>query len=131
VSAERLCWWKTRCWRKPVLSLNHVVVLDGRELEGAPALVAIKQLYANHYFEAALGLLARFEDAASGRPLLARFHWFRADCRGGFGWLKRRFVERAARRRLEEHLARLEEAACGPAPARSCADSGSSPAAHR
>lgn len=58
---------------KPILSITHLAVYDPPEMPGA-TLVAAKQIYADHYFEAAFELLTVIDrittDGASGSYLL-------------------------------------------------------------
>ncbi len=46
---------------RPILSINHLVLYRPQGSEGDP-IVALKQLYAAHYFEASLSLTVLFED---------------------------------------------------------------------
>jgi hypothetical protein len=57
---------------KPILSITHLAVYDPPEMPGA-TLVAAKQIYADHYFEAAFELLTvidRVTDGTAGSYLL-------------------------------------------------------------
>ncbi len=47
---------------RPNLSINHMVLYRPQGSDGNP-IVALKQLYASHYFEASLGLTVVFEDS--------------------------------------------------------------------
>ena len=49
---------------RPILSVNHMVVYHPEGAGGEP-IVALKQLYATHYFEANLSLTGLFEDPES------------------------------------------------------------------
>jgi hypothetical protein len=54
---------------RPILSINHLVFYRPQGSNGNP-IVALKQLYATHYFEASLGLTVLFEDPeGSGNSL--------------------------------------------------------------
>ena len=58
---------------RPILSVNHLVLYSPPETPGA-TLVAVKQLYANHYFEGAFDLVAvvdRASPAGAGVYLVA------------------------------------------------------------
>ncbi len=46
---------------RPILSVNHMVVYQPEGSSGEP-IVALKQIYATHYFEASLSLTVLFED---------------------------------------------------------------------
>jgi hypothetical protein len=52
---------------RPILSVTHAVVFTPPELSGT-TVVASKQIYANHYFEAALEVLNVIDREVSGEP---------------------------------------------------------------
>lgn len=54
---------------RPILSITHLVVYEPQELPGA-AIVAAKQIYANHYFETALDVTAALDRPAGGSYIL-------------------------------------------------------------
>jgi hypothetical protein len=58
-------WERVRFGLKPTLRINHMVIYRGSHLSDPVDSVAIKQLYASHYFETALDLSVC---ASSGRP---------------------------------------------------------------
>ncbi len=58
-------WERVRFGLKPTLRINHMVIYRGSHLSDPVDSVAIKQLYASHYFETALDLSVC---ARSGRP---------------------------------------------------------------
>lgn len=58
-------WERVGFGLKPTLRINHVVIYRGSHLSDPVDSVAIKQLYASHYFETALDLSVC---AGSGRP---------------------------------------------------------------
>jgi hypothetical protein len=67
-----LYWDKEAFGLRPVVSLTHLMLYvppSGRA-SSVSALVATKQIYATHYFDAALGLSLMFDDNASGFYLL-------------------------------------------------------------
>lgn len=68
-SSEVVFWSEDRLPRlKPILSVTHLVVYAPPELPGM-TLVAGKQIYADHYFEAGLDLTTIIDRApAAGRP---------------------------------------------------------------
>jgi hypothetical protein len=66
-NAESLFYWeRVKFGLKPTLRLNHMVVYRGTGPSGPIDSVAIKQLYASHYFQTALDLSVCAAD--SGRP---------------------------------------------------------------
>jgi hypothetical protein len=65
-SAENILYWsKERFGAKPVVSMTHVTILKGGQ---APTLIASKQIYASHYFDASLGLSAVFDVSTAEGP---------------------------------------------------------------
>ena len=61
-------WEKVDFGLKPTLRVNHAVIHRGRAEGRDFATVAIKQLYATHYFQTALDVSACVGDGAPGRP---------------------------------------------------------------
>ena len=59
-------WERVKFGLKPTLRLNHMVIYRGSQPSAPIDSVAIKQLYASHYFETALDLSVCVK--ASGRP---------------------------------------------------------------
>lgn len=53
---------------KPTIRLNHAVIYRGRTQGRDFAIVAIKQLYAMHYFHTALDVSVCVTDGTAGRP---------------------------------------------------------------
>jgi hypothetical protein len=68
-----LYWDKEAFGLRPVVSLTHLTLYAppaGRSPSVPSAFVATKQIYATHYFDAALGLSLVFDDNASGFYML-------------------------------------------------------------
>ena len=66
--ADVLYWSEDAVSRlRPILSITHAVVYTPPEL-GGTTVVASKQIYANHYFEAALEVLNVIDREVSGEP---------------------------------------------------------------
>ena len=118
-----LFWCKEAFWRKPVVALNHVAIHEKADPAWRFVFVASKQLYASHYHEASLELMALATHGASGRSYVLFHSRTRADVRpSGFNWLERRLLSRLVRRRLEARFEAMRaglEAATRPARARS------------
>lgn len=73
--AEDLLYWDKEAFGlRPVLSITHMTLYaspPSRALPAGPsAFVATKQIYATHYFDAALGLTLAFDDHDSGFYML-------------------------------------------------------------
>jgi hypothetical protein len=104
---DYLCWRQERYWRQTLVSLEHVSVQETGE--GA-VVVAAKQLYASHYFDAAIAVFAYVPDGGSGSGLLVHMSRARADIRPtGFTWLERILLNRMVRGRLSRHLGALKK----------------------
>ena len=66
--ADVLYWSEDAVSRlRPIFSITHAVVYTPPELAGT-TVVASKQIYANHYFEAALEVISVIDRDASGEP---------------------------------------------------------------
>jgi hypothetical protein len=69
-----LYWTKDNMGVRPVTSVTHLTLYAPPSDTGSarrPAMIATKQIYATHYFDAALGLTLAFDDNASGFYLLS------------------------------------------------------------
>ena len=114
-----LYWAEERLPRlRPTLTLNHLVVYAAPGRGTGAAFVARKQIYASHYFEAALELLAIVDgDGATGEPrtYLLTMRRFRFDALpGGLfnirGRVRRQLVD-ATRADLERQRAAVQQTA--------------------
>ena len=111
---DTLVWSKIKFGLKPVIAINHISIYKRNSDVGPQVLIASKQIYANHYFNASLALTAfvRVPDAPNGAYLVYE-NRSRADgLEGPFGKIKRGVVEKKAveglRAILEHSKARLE-----------------------
>jgi hypothetical protein len=57
-------WERVKFGLKPTLRMNHVVIYRGSQSSGLVDSVAIKQIYASHYFETALDLSVCVRDSS-------------------------------------------------------------------
>lgn len=95
---DSIVWSKIKFGLKPVLAINHVTIYRRTNEVGPQVLIASKQLYANHYFNASLALTAfvNVPGAAQGAYLVYE-NRSRADgLEGPFGKIKRGVVEKKA-----------------------------------
>ncbi len=111
---DALVWSKIKFGLKPVIAINHISIYKRNGDVGPQVLIASKQIYANHYFNASLALTAfvRVSDATNGAYLVSE-NRSRADgLEGPFGKIKRGVVEKKAveglRTILEHSKASLE-----------------------
>lgn len=95
---ETLVWSKIKFGLKPVISVNHISIYKRNRDFGPQVLVASKQVYANHYFNAFLALTAFVNvPGANNGSYLVYENRSRADgLVGPFGKIKRGIVERKA-----------------------------------
>lgn len=93
---ETLVWSKIKFGLKPVISVNHISIYRRNSDAGPQVLVASKQIYANHYFNAFLALTAFVNvPGETHASYLVYENRSRADgLEGPFGKLKRGVVEK-------------------------------------
>jgi hypothetical protein len=116
---DYLCWYREKFWRKTVTALNHVTVYEKTGPPTPFVLASSKQLYASHFYESAVELLAYFGEPIRGGGTIVYLNRTRADIRpGGFTWLERVLIRRLTRGRLENQLrlmkGRLEQGPAAP-----------------
>jgi len=100
-------WSKEKYGLKPVVSITHVAIYRRALGNRTEVLVASKQLYANHYFDASLGLTAFVEandQATSGSYLLYLNRSRIGALRGFFVGLKRSVIGAQIRQGLGKNL---------------------------
>jgi len=95
---EVMVWSKIKFGLKPVIAVNHISIYKRNGDVGPQVLVASKQIYANHYFNAFLALTAFVNvPGATNSSYLVYENRSRADgLEGPFGKLKRGVVEKKA-----------------------------------
>jgi hypothetical protein len=95
---ETLVWSKIKFGLKPVIAVNHISIYKRNSDAGPQVLVASKQIYANHYFNAFLALTAFVNvPGVTNGSYLVYENRSRADgLEGPFGKLKRGVVEKKA-----------------------------------
>jgi hypothetical protein len=104
-----LYWVKEKFWVTNVLSVNHITLISRNTSDGRLVASFSKQLYATHYYEAALGLTAYIE-LPSGQAFLLTLNRVRADIRkSGFNWAERLLLNRLARNRVESQLSWIKQ----------------------
>ena len=120
---EALVWSKIKFGLKPVIAVNHISIYKRNSGVGPQVLVASKQIYANHYFNAfhALTAFVNVPGGTNGSYLVYE-NRSRADgLEGPFGKIKRGVVEKKAleglRGIIAQSKASLEAPALNPAAA--------------
>jgi hypothetical protein len=105
---------------KPVLRLNHVVVFPTGRSSGPLGAVAVKQLYASHYFHTALEIrMVVADDAQPQGVFLVVLNMARSDGMTGlFGGLVKSKARSASREGLVKALAAIKRMAESAEPSR-------------
>ncbi len=105
-------WAEESFGLKPTITLNHAVVFERPDQE--LGFVVVKQLYASHYFQTTVNLVALVEDTGPGAResrYLMRLDRARADGLGGmFGGVKRGKIERQLDGHIEAWLKAARQA---------------------
>jgi hypothetical protein len=68
---ENILYWSKDDINRPVTRVTHLVLYPAPPGARRPGLIATKQIYAAHYFDAGLGLTCAFDDGASGFYMLS------------------------------------------------------------
>ena len=99
-----LYWSKDDFGLRPVTSITHLALSAPPRESGRPAAIGTRQIYATHYFDAALGVTLAFDDGASGFYMVvvnrARTRSLASFSRA----IVRGIVERRSRNALEQML---------------------------
>jgi hypothetical protein len=109
--SSQIYWSKEKVGRKAVISVTDMVTYRPSAMPPVEYVVASKQLYATHYFEASLGLTFLVRDTASTAPAtyVSYVNRSRVDAFGGFfGAIARKIVRSRARSGLEEQMQKLK-----------------------
>ena len=107
--SDVIYWSKEKAGSRRVLTVTHLTILRTTSATPTAYVAASKQLYANHYFDASLGLTVLVAaDAASPSTYVVYMNRSRVDTFGGlFGGVARRIVRLRARSTVSELLPRL------------------------
>lgn len=80
-------WSKEKAGLKAVVSLTQVTMWRSMVKRPSTALIASKQLYASHYFEASLGLTVLIDDSTAEGPAIWIAYFNRSSVDAFDGWL--------------------------------------------
>lgn len=112
-------WEKVAFGLKPTIRLNHAIIYRGRASDRAFGAVAIKQLYASHYFHTALDLSVCVDDGAAAAPHGFYLVTLKASEQDGLTGVKgsvvRKTVTDKTRSALERALASIKQTLEQPA----------------
>jgi len=105
-------WEKVNFGMKPTIRINHAVIYSARASDRALSTVAIKQLYASHYFHTALDVTVCVADAARsasrGFYLLTLKGSEQEGLTGAKGSMLRKIIVDKTRSSLERALASIK-----------------------
>ncbi len=108
---ERFLYWSTaKFGMKPVLTINHVMIYTIKREDQTWMFIALKQIFANHYFESSLGVAVLLEEATPVPEIWAGYIQ-RSHIDALHGWLgpfKRAIVESKSRGAMEKDLLELK-----------------------
>jgi hypothetical protein len=105
-------WSKEKFGLKPVISVTHITVYKPSQAVGIDVLIASKGIYANHYFEASLGLTGFIysKPPEPSRTYLIYINRSKADAlRGLFGGLKRSLIGGSLRDGAKKNMESIKE----------------------
>jgi hypothetical protein len=68
---ENILYWSKDDINRPVTRLTHLALYPSGPGVHRPGLIATKQIYAAHYFDAGLGMTCAFDDGPSGFYMVA------------------------------------------------------------
>lgn len=113
-AASFLYWAKEKFGLKPTVNTYHVVIYHDPQRPDL-SLVASKQIYASHYFEAGLELYSLVDHPAGQSTYVLYVGRSRADAlRGTFGGLKKSIVQGRALDGLRRAMAAIRDRFSGP-----------------
>jgi hypothetical protein len=104
-------WSKEKFGLKPVVSVTHITIYKLPRPNGIDVLIASKGIYANHYFEASLGLTGFVQSQSSpSRSYLIYINRSRADAlRGLFAGLKRSLISGSLRDGAKKNMELIKQ----------------------
>jgi hypothetical protein len=110
-SENFLYWSKDKFGLKPVISITHITVYRVPRANGSDVLIASKGIYANHYFEASLGLTGFIHSSSEpSRTYLIYINRSKADAlRGLFAGLKRSLISGSLRDGAKKNMEMIKQ----------------------
>jgi hypothetical protein len=99
--AEDLLYWSKDDINRPVMRITHLSLYPAPRGAHRPGLVATKQIYAAHYFDAGVGLTAAFDDGGSGFYMVSMNRVRTRSLTGFSRTLVRSIVQRRSRDSME------------------------------
>jgi hypothetical protein len=108
--AENILYWSKDDINRPVTRVTHLVLYPAPAGAGRPGLIATKQIYAAHYFDAGLGLTLAFDDGASGFYMVSVNRVRTRSLTGFMRGIVRTMVQRRSREAMEGILRSMKTA---------------------
>lgn len=107
---ENILYWSKDDINRPVTRVTHLALYPAPTGARRPGLIATKQIYAAHYFDAGLGLTVTFDDGASGFYMLSVNRVRTRSLSGFVRAFVRSIVERRSRDAMEGILRSMKVA---------------------
>jgi hypothetical protein len=107
---ENILYWSKDDINRPVTRVTHLVLYPAAPGTSRPGLIATKQIYAAHYFDAGLGLTVAFDDGASGFYMLSVNRVRTRSLTGFMRGIVRTIVQRRSRDAMEGILRTMKAA---------------------
>jgi hypothetical protein len=98
---ENILYWSKDDIYRPVTRMTHLILYPPTVEAQRPGLIAMKQFYAAHYFDAGLGLTFTFKDRGSGFYMLAVNRVRTRSLTGIMRAMVRSVVQRRSREAME------------------------------
>ena len=107
---ENILYWSKDDINRPVTRVTHLALYPAPPGSARPGLIATKQIYAAHYFDAGLGLTAAFDDGAGGFYMVSVNRVRTRSLTGFMRSVVRSIVERRSREAMEGILRSMKVA---------------------
>ena len=109
--ADQIYWMRAKIGPKRVVTVTHLTIAHTDARTPVKYVAASRQIYADYYFDASLGLTLLLDDVSAGAPatLVVYVNRSRVNAfHGILGGITRRIVRSRARSALEHHLQELQ-----------------------
>jgi hypothetical protein len=100
-NVENILYWSKDDIYRPVTRMTHLMLYPPDASSPRPGIIATKQIYAAHYFDAGLGLTFTFRDGGSGFYMLAVNRVRTRSLTGIMRTMVRSIVQRRSREAME------------------------------
>jgi hypothetical protein len=107
---ENILYWSKDDINRPVTRITHLALYPAPPGAARPGLIATKQIYAAHYFDAGLGVIGAFDDAEGGFYMVSMNRVRTRSLTSFARTLVRSIVQRRSRDAMEGILRSTKEA---------------------